>query len=62
MDRTLSISGQSKLKVTLRTSTQNDISYLPIPTDERSYTGILTFYSGWQLQLRHKDDIVPHIK
>ena len=62
VDRTLNISGQSKLKVTLRTSTQNDISYLPIPTDERSYTGILTFYSGWQLQLRHKDDIVPHIQ
>ena len=62
VDRSLSISGQSKLKVTLRTSTQNDISYLRIPADERSYTGILTFYSGWQLQLRHKDDIVPHIK
>lgn len=61
VDRTLSITGQSKLKVTLRTSTQNDISYLPIPADTRSYTGILTYYSGWQIQLRHKDDIVPHI-
>lgn len=62
VDRTLSISGRNDLKVTLRTSTQNDISYLPIPADERSYTGILTFYSGWQIQLRHKDDIMPHIK
>lgn len=62
VDRTLSIAGKSQLKVTLRTSTQNDISYLPIPADERSYTGILTYYSGWQLQLRHKNDIVPAIE
>ena len=61
VDRTISISGQSKLKVTLRTSTQNDISYLHIPADERSYTGIITFYDGWQMQLRHKNDIYPQI-
>lgn len=61
VDRTLNIDGAS-LQVTLRTSTQNDISFLPLPEDSRSYTGVLTHYSGWQMQLRHKDDISPAIK
>ncbi|MCH5182268.1 MAG: hypothetical protein J1F06_06505 [Prevotellaceae bacterium] len=47
--------------VALRTSTGNDISYLYLPTDIRSYTGMLTYYSSWQLQIREKNDIVPAI-
>lgn len=62
VDRTLNVSGVSGLSMTIRTSTQNDISFLPIPSDERSYTGILTYYSGWQMQLRHVEDIYPAIK
>lgn len=49
-------------EMTIRTSTQNTISYLPLPTDERTYTGIFTYYSGWQIQLRDVDDINPQIK
>lgn len=62
VDRTLLVSGASNLSMTIRTSTQNDISFLPIPADERSYTGVMTYYSGWQMQLRHMDDIYPAIK
>ena len=49
-------------EMTIRTSTQNDIAYLPLPTDSRTYTGIFSFYSGWQIQLRDVDDIDPMIK
>lgn len=44
-------------KVTLRTSTQNDISFTLIPEDVRSYTGMLTYYDAWQIQLRDLNDI-----
>lgn len=47
--------------VALRTSTGNEISYLYLPIDSRSYTGMLTYYSSWQLQIREKSDIVPAI-
>lgn len=47
--------------VALRTSTGNEISFLYLPVDARSYTGMLTYYSSWQLQLREKSDIVPAI-
>lgn len=60
VDRTVSIN--SSLKLVLRTSTQNDISFLPIPADTRSYTGLLTYYDSWQIQLRHVEDIYPAIK
>ncbi len=61
VDRTIQLSGGNK-KVTLRTSTQNDIAFTLIPSDERSYTGMLTNYSGeWQIQLRHLNDINPRI-
>lgn len=49
-------------EMTIRTSTQNDIAYLPLPADSRTYTGIFSFYSGWQIQLRDVDDIYPMIK
>lgn len=60
VDRTVSIN--SSLKLVLRTSTQNEISFLPIPADTRSYTGLLTYYDSWQIQLRHVEDIYPAIK
>ena len=59
VDRTLVTSAG---EMTIRTSTQNDIAYLPMPTDTRTYTGIFSFYSGWQIQLRDVDDIDPMIK
>ncbi len=48
--------------VTLRTSTQNDLSFLPIPSDARTYTGVLSYYSSWQMTLRSADDIQPKIQ
>lgn len=60
VDRTLMING-STTTMTLRTSTDNIISYLPLPTDSRKYTGMLTYYSSWQIQLRDTTDINPII-
>ena len=48
--------------ITLRTSTQNDISFLRLPEDSRRYTGVLTFFTTWQLQLRTASDINPSIQ
>lgn len=59
VDRTLIMDGGTEL--TIRTSTQNTISYLQLPRDTRTYTGIFTYYSGWQIQLRDVDDIEPQI-
>lgn len=56
VDRTILLKSNTS-KVTLRTSTQNNISFLPIPTDLHSYTGVLTYYDGWQVQLRDTYDI-----
>lgn len=60
VDRTLVLDNNTK--VTIRTSTQNTISYLQMPTDSRTYTGVFTYYDGWQIQLRDVDDIDPMIK
>ena len=43
--------------VDIRTSTKNRVSFVELPEDTRSYTGILTYYSNWQLQLRDTDDV-----
>lgn len=56
VDRTLKLELSSKT-MTIRTSTQNDCSFLLIPSDVRSYTGVLTYYSGWQLAFRSVDDV-----
>lgn len=48
--------------ITLRTSTQNDISFLRLPEDSRRYTGVLSFFTAWQLQLRAANDINPAIQ
>ena len=61
VDRTISLVGE-KTNVTLRTSTQNPVSFLPIPSDERAYTGMLTYYRSWQIQLRGVEDINPTIE
>ncbi len=56
VDRTIQLGSGSS--VTLRTSTQNPISFMQIPEDTHSYTGILTYYSqDWQIQLRTAEDI-----
>lgn len=60
VDRTLVLAGGTEM--TIRTSTQNTISYLPLPEDSRTYTGIFSYYTGWQIQLRDVDDIFPMIK
>ncbi len=59
VDRTIQCSNGST--VTLRTGTGNDISFLTIPKDSRKYTGIMSYYSGWQMQLRDTKDIYPQI-
>lgn len=56
VDRTLT-NTTNNTKVTIRTSTQNDISYTVMPTGEHSYTGLLSYYSSWQVQLRSVKDI-----
>lgn len=43
--------------VDIRTSTKNRVSFVELPEDTRSYTGILTYYSNWQIQLRDTTDI-----
>lgn len=43
--------------VDIRTSTKNRVSFVELPENTRSYTGILTYYSNWQLQLRDTTDI-----
>ena len=43
--------------VSLRTSVRNAISYLPIPEEAKTYTGVMTYYLNWQLQLRDVKDI-----
>lgn len=56
VDRTLLLSNSST-SITIRTSVRNAISYLPIPEDNRHYTGVLSYYSDWQLQLRSLEDL-----
>lgn len=58
VDRSIQLQSNTS-KVTLRTGTSNEVSYARIPTDVRTYTGMLTYYDSWQLQLRSLDDIYP---
>lgn len=62
VDRTLVLSNGSSssvnsTKVTIRTSTQNDVSFTVMPEGEHTYTGLLSYYSSWQIQLRSTSDI-----
>jgi len=43
--------------ITVRTSTQNEVSFLKMPKKKVRLTGILSYYSGWQLQLRSVNDM-----
>ena len=56
VDRTIRLMSNTS-KVVLRTSTENDIAFSPIPDNTRTYTGVLSYYDGWQVQLRTLDDI-----
>lgn len=44
-------------KITVRTSTQNNVSFLIMPKSTVRLTGMLSYYDGWQLQLRSVDDM-----
>lgn len=56
VDRTINLASNTS-KVALRTSTKNIVGYAEIPEDTRSYTGVLTYYDTWQIQLRDLGDI-----
>lgn len=56
VDRTIQLQTNNS-SVAIRTSTQNPIAFMEIPSDVRSYTGMLTYYDSWQVQLRSLDDI-----
>lgn len=43
--------------VEIRTSTKNRVSFLELPETTSFYTGILTYYSNWQIQLRDTTDV-----
>lgn len=43
--------------ITVRTSTQNEVAFLVMPKQTVRLTGVLSYYSGWQLQLRTVDDM-----
>ena len=52
-----------KTKLSFRSSTSCEFANVPLPEDERSYTGMLSFYgSEWQMQLRYFEDIYPNIE
>ena len=56
VDRTIQLGNGSN--VTLRTSIQTDISFIPCPTGLARYTGMLSYYSNWEIGLRTKDDLL----
>lgn len=55
VDRDLDLGNGSTVAV--RTSTKNRVSFLELPDNARSFTGILSYYSNWQIQLRDIDDM-----
>ena len=55
VDRTIQLQTNNS-SVALRTSTQNAISFLPLPSGTCTYTGMLTYYDSWQIQLRSVED------
>ena len=56
VDRTIKLQSNTS-SVALRTSTRNNISFMELPEDVRSYTGLVTYYDSWQVQLRDEKDI-----
>lgn len=61
VDRTIELSSNTTV-VNLRTSTKIELSYKELPEDGRNYTGILTYYDNWQMQLRDINDVYPHLQ
>ena len=57
VDRTLMFVYQSGKSMTIRTSTQNDVAFMTLPADTCTYTGVMSYYSGWQLQMRDTTDL-----
>lgn len=60
VDRHLYLNPESsahQVEVSLRTSVRNAISFTPIPEGDKFYTGVLTYFTSWQLQLRDTKDI-----
>lgn len=55
VDRDLDLGNGSTVAV--RTSTKNRVSFIELPVNARSYTGILSYYSNWQIQMRDTTDI-----
>ena len=43
-------------KVTIRTSANNPVGFMLIPQSECTFTGVMSYYDGWQLQMRDTDD------
>lgn len=58
VDRTIALQSNNS-KVTLRTSTQNTISFTLLPAAPHTFTGIISYYGtdNWQLQLRTLNDL-----
>ena len=62
VDRTLVLTG-SNVKISFRSGTSCEFASVPLPEDEHSYIGRLSFYSSeWQMILRYFEDIYPNIE
>ena len=57
VDRTLMFIHQTGKWLTIRTSTQNDIAFMRLPADTCTYTGVMSYYTGWQMNLRYTTDL-----
>lgn len=57
VDRTLMFIHQTGKWMTIRTSTQNDIAFMRLPADTCTYTGVMSYYTGWQMNLRYTTDL-----
>lgn len=56
VDRTLSLLTNNS-NVTVRTSTGNELSHIVMPKETVVIRGILSYYSGWQIQFREINDL-----
>lgn len=61
IDRTIMLQSNTS-NVTVRTSTRNEISFTQLPADTRTFTGLLTYYTTWQIQLRDLKDLSDPIE
>lgn len=56
VDRTLRLLSNNS-SVVVRTSTSNELSQIVMPTNTVEITGILTYYTGWQIQFCDPSDM-----